>query len=343
MTLEVDPKRIKAIDNALGVEQKALVPRNSKIIETEKRGGTFYPVERKENFIEHKPKKRSFWDKDVERGDVRKAGRWAWGKGKTAKGYGYRGAKSTANFSGRNLYRTRNTLGRLGYAASGFNVASPLAIFSMAWNKTSTAVKTTIMLVFAFALLFLPWGVFYYTGWAVGAAFMFLISLIYWALISFFNGIAFVIVGIINGIVTVILSMLIWIIEMILGLFSGGMKTVTNPDPYGTASTIRVPGNYWYEGHALMHNSMIRYDQIANIPSLMIISEPGWKGWMNDTLIGHVMGLLGIEIDFSWISEPFRQLYSTMSTGALVAVSLIVVAIPIVFLVYVYMKNRHYM
>jgi len=209
----------------------------------------------------------------------------------------------------------------LGYALPG-----PFQVFTLAWQKTSRAVKTLSILVFAFILLFIPWGVFYYTGWAVGAAFMFLISLIYWVFISLFTGIAYVLVSFINGIATILLGSVVFMVESILGalgVFKGGEQ--------------------WTNGRYLMDNALIKHSQIANIPSLYTIVTPRWQPWMNDTIIGHLLKLFRVKADLSLISKPFREFYLSLSPEHAVVLGLVLILIPILFLIMVYYKNRHYL
>jgi len=209
----------------------------------------------------------------------------------------------------------------LGYALPG-----PFQVFTLAWQKTSRAMKILFVLVFALILLFVPWGVFYYTGWAVGAAFMFLISLIYWVFISLFNGIAYIMVSVINGIATILLGSVVFMVESIL-----------------KALGVLREWEQWSNGRYLMNNALIKHSQVANIPSLYTIVTPRWQPWMNDTIIGHLLKLFNVKADLSLISRPFREFYLSLSPEHAVVLGIVIILIPILFLAVVYYKNRHYL
>lgn len=326
-----------------------------KVIETTKKEGVYVPLKYppvpveprplvlREEPVRAKPKS-SWWDR-------RKKGTKNWfGERKAGASEKYIRAADKGSIAWRNKGRAidkstaainkgARTAANFGYALPG-----PLAVFTLAWQSTTKALKLLTVLVFALVILFIPWGIYYYTAWAIAAAFMFLISLIFWVFVSLFNGIAYALVAIINGVVTVIMSTAIWIFEAILAFFTRtGMKWVPNPEPAALPPMIHVPNSYWTEGHVLMHNSLIRYDQITSIPSLMTATTPGWTSWMNDTIIGHILGLLGVSLNFSWLTKPFSDFYSSLDTTQAVAVGGIIIAIPIVFLVVVYFKNRHHL
>jgi hypothetical protein len=203
----------------------------------------------------------------------------------------------------------------------GYALPSPFQIWTLAWQKTGKALKTLAILVFALVLLFIPWGVFYYTAWGVASAFMFLISLIYWVFVNLFNGIAYGLVAIINGIASIFLGLIVAVVEAIFGVLGLGQ---------------------WANGRYLLSNSLISYDQIANVPSLYHIVTPAWQPWMNDTIIGHVLHLLGIPLNFSMFSDQFRAFYLGLSPDQAVILGLIIIMIPIVYLAVVYYRNRYH-
>ncbi len=204
----------------------------------------------------------------------------------------------------------------------GYALPAPFKVFTLAWQKTSKALKTLTIIAFALALLFVPWGVFYYVGWSVGAAFMFLISLIYWAVISLFNAIAFVIVSFINGIATILMGSIVAMVDAVLGALGLGI---------------------WENGRYFLDNALIKYSQIANVPSLYHIVEPTWQSFMNDTIIGHILGWFKIEMNLSWMVAPFREFYAGVLPEQAVILGLVIISVPLVFLGYVYYKNRHHL
>lgn len=235
----------------------------------------------------------------------------------------YKPSRGIAGF----VRKSGRTASRFGYA-----LPSPVQIWTLAWQKTSKALKMLTLIVFTFVLLFVPWGVFYYTGWAVGAAFMFLISLVFWVFSSVFNGIAFVLVSLINMIASVIMGAIIFIAEFVLQFLLGKNAV----DPYTGESVYR-----WEGGRQLFEGSLIEYSDIAAVPQLMHIQEPAWQPWMNDTMIGHLMGLMGITDAFGWIGESFENFYTGLDWAQATALGCLIVAIPIGLLIYTYWKNRY--
>ena len=219
----------------------------------------------------------------------------------------------------------------------GYALPGPFAVFTLAWKKMTKALKLLTVIVFALVIFFVPWGVFYYSGWAVAAAFMFLLSVIYWVFISLFNGIASVLVTLINGLVRMMMSAVIWAVEAITKFF------VIRGTPPKIVNGVQVPPEYWVDGHALLENSMIQYDQIANVPSLMIVVTPGWKDWMNTTIIGKIIEWFGWNYDLSWLTSPFKEVYEGLPAEQALVLGLLIILVPIVFLVWVYYRNRHHL
>ena len=229
----------------------------------------------------------------------------------------------------------------------------PIQIFSLAWTKMSNVIKILVALVFFVVIAFVPIGVFFYAGWAVAAGFMFLVSLIYWVFINIFNGIAYVLVSVINGIITIILQIVIVIVETILGfLKSQGTMIVPNPkwaahfksglavdgittttDPWQSKAfsdaladlrtggdislqgvAIQEPNSYWYAGNLLLESSLISYDQIANVPSLMFVVAPAWQDAYNETILSVILRAFGI----TDIANAFRDIILGIGfTGAM--------------------------
>lgn len=213
------------------------------------------------------------------------------------------------------LEATTKTIKRFGTATHNIGEAlsesaqhsiGPIQVFQLAFQRMSIALKWLIIIVFLLVILFVPWGIFYYTGWAVAAAFMFLIALIYWVFISFFRAIASVLVTLINMISRIIMNVLIYVVEALLSFFTGVDSDVKKwvPDPVWASKfepseavptpwdhpefssrSIQVPFNYWYDGRVLLEGSLIHFEQLANVPSLMIVSPPNWQSWMYDILI----------------------------------------------------------
>jgi hypothetical protein len=210
--------------------------------------------------------------------------------------------------------RTSKAVANLGYAAP-----SPIQIFTYAWHKTSRSLKTLITLVFALAILFIPIGIFYYVGWAVAAAGMFLVSLIYWIFSNAFFGIAQGLVALINGIASLFLGMVVYVVEAIFSVLNLGT---------------------WENGRHLLENSLINYDQIANVPSLYEIVKPGWENWMNESLLSKIIEILGFDTNFSMFSDQFEAFYLALSPTQAVIIGLVIILIPIVYLAAVYYRNR---
>ncbi len=293
------------------------------------------------------------WGKGKNAGAMTKAGgKWAWGKGKKAGAKGKKVAwtdrvaadrrrkhiaQPTDGISGAVRYGGRK-LGSFGYSLPG-----PFAIWTLAWTKMTKALKALTIIVMAVVLLFVPWGIFYYSGWAVGASFMFLLSLIFWVFVSVFNGIAYVLVALINAITRMIMMGIIGFVEWVTGFFTGNSVRTVSLKIGGVEMTKTVSENYWVQGHELLENSLIPYDMIASVPSLMHIVTPDWKPWFNDSIIGHLLNMAGIKASLTFISDPFRQFYETLDTTSALLFGLGIAAIPIVFLAYVYFKNRHHL
>jgi hypothetical protein len=266
-------------------------------------------------------KARRKWRKDtggkVKKFFGEKAGKESWLRKHTDREHQLQYAKQALGATTRTVGRVGAATGAIGESIAGAAEHSigPVQVFKLAFQRMSVTLKWLIIIVFLFVILFIPWGVFYYTGWAVAAAFMFLISLIYWVFVSFFNGIAYVLVSLINLITRVIMGILIFVAEAVLGIFMGsGQRWV--PDPAWAARfrpttidgqlieipwdhpgfrgqtagyAIEVSNSYWYEGRVLMEASLIRYDQIANIPALMMVSPPEWQSWMYNILIVKIL------------------------------------------------------
>jgi len=307
---------------------RALVPyKEDKIIEMKKSNGTWLAPESKPapRFVESSsvPKK-SFWDRFQNREETR-----AWGQ----KDFPIR----------QNMTRTAGGIRQLGggvkdigsaitsFPAGGM-IRNVVDVFVMAWNKMSTTMKLLIALVFFVAILFVPWGIFYYVGWAVGAAFMFLISLIYWVFVNLFNGLASGIIAIINGVATVFMGFIIWVVEAIMHIFMGSSWS-------------------WWNGRALMENSLISYHSIAgNVPSLLTIQTPVWQGWFNTTLIvklfEHIPALQGIvdaynDFIVAGMRNAFAGFVNTAEGWQVILVGLIPLFAVIGVLIYIYYTNRY--
>lgn len=300
--------------------------KNNKIIETKKNArGTYEPIDKNKSlvpstprYITHNPKKKSWWQrrKEAKANRPKQPINWKtnvqWNRG------------SALRTTGAAARRGANTAANIGYSLPG-----PFQVWTLAWQKTTTAMKTLAVIVFALVLLFVPWGVFYYTGWAVGAGFMFLVSLIFWVFISLFNGIAYVLVSLINGITSIIMGALVGLVEAFLGWLKIGNL---NPQT----------GVYeWDNGRYLLTHSLITYSQIADVPSLYHVITPTWQPFMNDTIIGHVLGLLGVSLDFSWLTSPFEDFYTNLPAEQAVVLGCFIIALPILFLAWVYYRNRH--
>ena len=304
-----------------------------------------------------------------------------------SKGGAYKAGKEITHTTSRAILRTGQATARLGEAVSTSAAQSvgPIQIFQMAWARMSVTLKWLIIIVFMVVILFVPWGIFYYAGWAVGAAFMFLISLIYWVIANFFNGIAYVLVSIINGIVRVIMGVVIFIVEVILDFFTVGTGDTYSdgtpiqgrywkwvPDPTWVARfrpkegvatpwdhegflehrlgyAIYVYPHYWYEGRVLLDSSLIRYEQLANIPALMFVSPPPWQDWMYNIIIvkllEHIPGLGAVikgwgESFGKGMSDAMANFVATAPPWLVILVGCIPFFIVIGIVLYVYYKNR---
>ena len=311
----IKQRKTKNIIRSPEERKVALTPSyRREIIETEKRGPVYVP---KGSPYREKPKKTSW----LGRFGRKTPKTYKPGHAKIAKQKGKVAWRSTGNA----LTTSRHAIRRGGETAAKFGYAlpGPVQIFVLAWQKTTKALKWLTILVFALVLLFVPVGVFSYAGWAVGAAFMFLLSLIFWVFVNLFNGLASILVTIINGIASIIMGAIIWVIEAIMDFFMTG------------------EGYYWTNGHELLDNALIKYSQIANVPELYHIVTPTWEPWMNEPLFAHLMGMLGISFDLSWIGAPIRAFYSGLPVEQAMIIGLAIIIAPIAFLIYIYYKNRH--
>lgn len=298
--------------------------------------------------------------------------------GKEARESWLQRAKGFTDYGSRNIERTFSGVGTLGEAIStgASKSVSPIQIFQMAWGRLSVTLKALVIFVIFAAVLFIPWGIFYYTGWAIAAAFMFLISLVFWLMISVLNGVAFVAVTVVNGVVTIIMRVVIFLVEAILGFLVRDMtKIIPNPnwasrydgDPWAaeafdTAQTslaqgeiatspyaMEVPNNYWYQGHLLLQGTLIDYSQIATIPSLMVAEAPNWTDAMNVTLVSKLIALLGLDNiagEFEhWISigvgNAFEGFIDFAPPWMVVLVGLLPAIILAVGVYWYYRKNKH--
>jgi len=345
-------------------KESALVPKSTALTRTPE------PKTTKVQFISHKlkPKKDSWLSR-------RKAGIKAWG-GRRKEGAISRG--QTAKEKGRVAWRNRQeyydttragirTGGRVAVGL-GYALPAPFQIFTLAWQKASTTMKWLVILVFLLAILFVPWGIFYYAGWAMAAAVMFLISVIYWVFINIFNGIGTVMVAIINGIVSIIMYAIIWVVEFCLKLVVTESLTKWVPDPlwasrydgdpwtnerflaHESGFALEVNRNYWFDGHMILEGSLIRYDLLANVPSLYVIVAPKWESWMYEPLIvkmfQYIPGLQGIADGLGelnrGIAGGFATFVDTAEGWQVVLVGLMPIMIIIAIVLFVYYRNRHY-
>jgi hypothetical protein len=221
----------------------------------------------------------------------------------------------------------------------GFSLPGPFKVFTLAWQKMTTVMKLVVVLVFFLAILFIPWGIFYYAGWAVGAAVMFLISLIYWAFANLFNAIATGIVGVINGVITVFMGFIIWIVEAIMGIF------MHNYHENGRDMFM------WYNGRGLMENSLISYTTVAQVPNLLTIEAPKWQNWFNTTLIVKIFelvpGLQGFvdaynNVVVGAIEDVFSGFVGTAPGWQVILIGLAPILAIVAIVIVVYMRNRKY-
>ena len=229
-----------------------------------------------------------------------------------------KGSAGTSIFRG--SIHAAQGIGKAG-EAYGKALPGPFQVWTLAWQKTSRALKTLSVLVFAVVLLFVPWGVVIYTGWAVGAAFMFLIALIFWVFVNLFGGIGSALVAGINGLFSIVMGSIIYVVEAIFNALN--------------------IGTVWQNGRDLLENSLINLDQIANVPSLYHIVTPEWRPEYNTTIISKILEVLGIQTDFTMFSDKFKEFYISLSPEYAVIIGLAIVAIPIVYLLVVYYKNRY--
>jgi len=348
-----EPKPKQALKKPVKTPE-ALVPQEKNIIETEKRGGVYEPVKGE---IAPKEDEIKIWGSTrLERKQENKPSFWSRfkRKGYKAKTKAYRGTKWGHGFAKRNVERSIS-------AGQTFPVIrNPLQIFSLAWNRLSATIKWLIVLVMFLAILFVPWGIFYYTGWAVAAAVMFLISLIYWIFINIFNGIAYVLISFINAIVSVIMGVVIRIVETLMGILVAEGPDFLDHSYFNTArcgesGTTSYQGQcgvweyYWRNGHELLDNSMISYDMIAEVPALMVVSAPAWQDWMFTPLIvkafEHIPGL-AVLVDayqehIGWgISNAFKTFVETAEPWQVVLVGMAPVIAIVTILVAIYFKFR---
>jgi hypothetical protein len=233
-------------------------------------------------------------------------------------------ARGVTDYGSRNLTRTFQGVGQLGEAISkgASQSIGPIQIFQMAWGRLSTTLKYLVMFVILGAVLFIPWGIFYYTGWAIAAAFMFLISLVFWLMVNILNGVARIAVTVVNGVVTIIMNLVIFLVQGILGFITeSGTKIVPEPtwastfegNPWEAITqsqyaqyAVTKDNSYWYQGHLLLEGTLINYNEIATIPTLMVAETPMWQDWMNTTLIVRLIQLLGLDS----FAETFKE-YTT--------------------------------
>jgi hypothetical protein len=215
---------------------------------------------------------------------------------------------------------------------AGGMIKQVVDVFTLAWSKMSSTIKSLIVIVFFVAILFVPWGVFYYAGWAVGAAFMFLISMIYWVFVNIFNALASGIIAVVNGVASIFMGFIIWIVEAIMHIFLGS-------------------GWQWWNGRGLMENSLISYHAIApgGAPALLSVQAPVWQNWFNTTLIvkllEHIPGAQAFidaynTVVVGGIHNAFSGFVGSAPGWMIIVVGLIPLLATISVLVYVYYKNK---
>jgi hypothetical protein len=213
----------------------------------------------------------------------------------------------------------------------GFSLPGPFQVFTLAWQKMTSTMKLVIVMVFFLAILFLPWGIFYYAGWAIGAAAMFLVSMIYWIFVNFFNAIATGIIGVVNGVATIFMGFIIWIVEAIMGVFMNGY--------------------HWVNGRDLLTNSLITYNTVADVPSLLTVKVPEWQNWFNTTLIAklleHVPGLQAFvnaynDVVVKAIKNVFSGFVESAPGWQVILIGLIPIFIIAAIVIIVYVRNRKY-
>jgi len=179
---------------------------------------------------------------------------------------------------------------RLAYAAP-----SPVQVFAMAFQKMGRTMKLVLSIIFSVIILFVPWGIFYYAGWALGAAIMFLLSAIYWVFINVFNGIAYIAVSIINAFVSIIIRLIKAAVEAIFTIFGGGT---------------------WTAGDYLLNKALIKYSEIAQAPKLMKPIPPKWEPWMAQSVLTKLLEITGLKEMTKWFATYYEI------TGKMVAQSL---------------------
>ena len=217
---------------------------------------------------------------------------------------------------------------RMTEAAEGLAYAapSPIQVFALAFQKMGRSMKFALGIIFLVIFLFAPWGIFYYAGWAFGAAIMFLLSLIYWVFISIFNGIAYIAVSIINGTVSIIIRLIKAVVEAIFTIF-GKEK--------------------WTAGDYLLQNALIKYNEIADVPSLLKPIPPKWQPWMSHSIISKVLEITGIRGLTRWFTTYYeivgRSVANSLYHMSPTHLVLIFVLIPVLGLIailwYIYRKN----
>jgi len=267
------------------------------------------------------------------------------GWGSTGKRDVYRAGRFGLNTANRNIQRGGMALNQLsgsvkGAVPFGSTVTGMFrtvgSIFVLAWNQMSMSMKALIALAFFVAILFVPWGLFYYAGWAIAAAVMFLISLIYWVFANLFNAIASGLIAVINGVATIFMGVIVRIVEGILSLlFVGGWS-----------------GYGWQQGRDLMNHALLPYSSIATPPNLMNIQTPHWQPFFNTTLIAklfeHIPGLQAFADSFNkyigqGIGDAFAGFVSTAPGWEVILVGLIPVYVVVGVLIFFYYKNREHL
>jgi hypothetical protein len=259
----------------------------------------------------------------------------------------FQGASYGVSATERNIQRTGTAVRGLGSSIRSVPFGSTFmgmiqavgSVFVMAWTKMSTTMKWLIAIAFFVAILFVPWGLFYFVGWAVAAAVMYLVSLIYWIFANLFNGIASGIIAVINGVATIFMGFIIWIVESIMGFFIPPKNNI----PY-----------QWTNGRGLMENSLIKYTQVmpGNIPALLTPVAPTWQPWFNTTLIAklfeHIPGLQAFANamnDFinNSIGKAFSDLAGSSPAWIVVIVGLLPIIAVILVIIAIYLKNKQYL
>jgi len=347
MSLDVDEEEMKKLRKALkpvdfeGAD-KPIARRHGAVSMSKVRKVVEDKGDMDKTFIditEPPPKKKSFWSRtrtnphnwDWSEGafkrDIHTARRGAEKGvkyGSKAKKYGYHGAKEGVAFTERNIKRAGSTMGRIGGAIAGLPLAQPINIFVTAWHNMSETLKGLLALVFFVVLLFVPWGIFQYTGWAVFAAFAFLINSIYWVFINIFNGAASLIIAVINGIISILIGVIAFLVNAVFNVLG-------------------VPK--WTAGEQLIANSLIHYDEIADIPHLMTIATPKFSHY--ETIIDKIMEWLGIKFSLGFLWQPVLERMEDWASSSStpiygpIAIGLIPVGIIIGVIYLVYRKGKY--